>query len=211
MTRTHSLLSPRFALVTLAAAALVGLALAAALATNEGARADGHATGGETLVVTPNEVNFQPASSPGGVRTSRVSAWIYGSGFNPGQSLLVLVADSRGVATDVGALSNVSVVANDDGAFGFKWTLGRFTRTGVGAEGMQSLRVVDAGSFDELATTPLALCHITRIADAEDAAAEAAEEAAAEPGNAALAKAAAEAAADVEAVKAAEVPSHCSA
>ena len=162
MTRTHSLLSPRFALVTLAAAALVGLALAAALATNEGARADGHATGGETLVVTPNEADFVP-----GTRSSRTSVWIYGSGFNPGQSVLVLIADQRGVATDIGALSSVDVAANDDGAFGFKWTFGRFTRTGVGGEGMQSVRVVDAGSFDELATAPLALCNLS--ARAEDA------------------------------------------
>ena len=157
MTRTHSLLSPRFALVTLAAAALVGLALAAALSTNEGARADGHATGGETLVVTPSEADFVP-----GQRSSPTSVWIYGSGFNPGQSLLVLIADQRGVATDIGALSGVDVVANDDGAFGFKWTFGRFSRGGVGGEGMQSVRAVDAGSFDELATAPLALCNLTR-------------------------------------------------
>lgn len=163
MTRTHSLLSPRFALVTLAAAALVGLALAAALSTHEGARADGHVTGGETLVVTPNEADFVP-----GTRSSRTAVWVYGSGFNPGQSVLVLIADQRGVATDIGALSSVDVVANDDGAFGFKWTFGRFTRTGVGGEGMQSVRVVDAGTFDELATAPLALCNLSgRAEDAE--------------------------------------------
>ena len=160
MTRTHSLLSPRFALVTLAAAALVGLALAAALSTNEGARADGHATGGETLVVTPNEADFVP-----GTRSSSTAVWVYGSGFNPGQSLIVTVADQRGVATDIGALSGVDVVANDDGAFGFEWTFGRFTRTGVGGEGMQSVRAQDAGTFDELATAPLALCNLSGRAD----------------------------------------------
>ena len=157
MIRTHSLLSPRFALVSLAAAVLVGLALAAALSTNEGARADGHITGGETLVVTPSEADFEP-----GNRGSRTSVWVYGSGFNPGQSILVLIADQRGVATDIGALSGIDVAANDDGAFGFKWTFGRFTRTGVGGEGMQSVRAVDAGTFDELATAPLALCNLTR-------------------------------------------------
>lgn len=165
MIRTHSLLSPRFALVALAAAALVGLALAAALSTNEGARADSHATGGEALVVTPSEADFVP-----GQRSSRTKVWIYGSGFNPGQSLLVLVADQRGVATDVGALSGVDVAANDDGAFGFEWTIGRFSRGGVGGEGMQSVRAVDAGSFDELATAPLALCNLTRNDDLEEGA-----------------------------------------
>lgn len=165
MTRTHSLLSPRFALVTLAAAALVGLALAAALSTNEGARADSHVTGGETLVVTPSEADFEP-----GNRSSSTAVWVYGSGFNPGQSVLVLIADQRGVATDIGALSGVDVAANDDGAFGFEWTFGRFTRAGVGGEGMQSVRVVDAGSFDELATAPLALCNLTRNDDLEEGA-----------------------------------------
>ena len=163
MIRTHSLLSPRFALVSLAAAVLVGLALAAALSTNTGVRADGHSTGTETLVVTPNEADFVP-----GTRNSRTSVWVYGSGFNAGQSVLVLIADQRGVATDVGALSGIDVVANDEGAFGFKWTFGRFTRTGVGGEGMQSVSAVDAGSFDPLASAPLALCNIGgRAEDAE--------------------------------------------
>ena len=165
MIRTHSLLSPRFALVSLAAAALVGLALAAALTTNEGARADGHSTGSETLVVTPSEADFEP-----GNRNSRTTVWVYGSGFNPGQSVLVLVADQRGVATDIGALAGVDVSANDDGAFGLAWTFGRFSRSGVGGEGMQSVRAVDAGSFDELATAPLALCNLTRNDDLEEGA-----------------------------------------
>jgi hypothetical protein len=147
----------------LAAAVLVGLALAAALSTNTGVRADGHSTGTETLVVTPNEADFVP-----GTRNSRTSVWVYGSGFNAGQSVLVLIADQRGVATDVGALSGIDVVANDEGAFGFKWTFGRFTRTGVGGEGMQSVSAVDAGSFDPLASAPLALCNIGgRAEDAE--------------------------------------------
>ena len=163
MIRTHSLLSPRFALVSLAAAVLVGLALAAALSTNTGVRADGHSTDTETLVVTPNEADFVP-----GTRNSPTSVWVYGSGFNAGQSVLVLIADQRGVATDVGALSGIDVVANDEGAFGFKWTFGRFTRTGVGGEGMQSVSAVDAGSFDPLASAPLALCNIGgRAEDAE--------------------------------------------
>ena len=163
MIRTHSLLSPRFALVILTAAVLVGLALAAALSTNTGVHADGHSSGTETLVVTPNEADFVP-----GTRSSGTAVWIYGSGFNPGQSVLILIADQRGVATDVGALSGIDVAANDEGAFGFEWTFGRFTRTGVGGEGMESVWAVDAGSFDPLASAPLALCNLSgRAEDAE--------------------------------------------
>ena len=162
MIRTHSLLSPRFALVTLAAAVLVGLALAAALATNEGVRADGHSTGAETLVVTPSEADFEP-----GNRGSKTAVWVYGSGFSAGQSVLILIADQRGVATDIGALAGVDVVANDEGAFGFKWVFGRFTRTGVGGEGMESVWAVDAGSFDPLASAPLALCNLNARAEDE--------------------------------------------
>ena len=110
---------------------------------------------------------MRPTSFPGRAAPA-LRCGIYGSGFNPGQSVLVLIADQRGVATDVGALSGIDVVANDDGAFGFEWTFGRFTRSGVGGEGMQSVRAVDAGSFDELATAPLALCNLSgRAEDAE--------------------------------------------
>ena len=143
-------------MVSLAAAILVGLALAAALATNEGVRADSHVTGTETLVVTPNEADFVP-----GTRSSGTSVWVYGSGFNADQSVLVLIGDQRGVATDIGALSGVDVVSNGEGAFGFEWTFGRFTRTGVGGEGMQSVTAVDAETFDPLASAPLALCNLS--------------------------------------------------
>ena len=166
MIRTHSLLTPRLALVWAAAALLLGLAVAAALSnTRESARADAHAAGSETLVVTPSEADFVP-----GQRSSATSVWIYGSGFTPSASVLVLISDQRGVDTDIGALSGVDVAANEDGAFGFKWTFGRFTRSGVGGEGMMSVRAVDAGSFDELATAPLALCNLNRNADLEEGA-----------------------------------------
>ena len=166
MIRTHSLLTPRFALVWAAAALLLGLAVAAAVSgAGQNARADGHATGAETLVVTPSEADFEP-----GNRSSPTSVWVYGSGFMPGASVLVLISDQRGVATDIGALSGIDVAANDDGAFGFKWTFGRFSRSGIGGEGMQSVRAVDAGSFDELATAPLALCNLTRNDDLEEGA-----------------------------------------
>ena len=125
-------------------------------------RADGHATGGETLVVTPSEADFEPEN-----RGSKTAVWVYGSGFSAGQSVLILIADQRGVATDIGALAGVDVVANDEGAFGFKWVFGRFTRTGVGGEGMESVWAVDAGSFDPLASAPLALCNLNARAEDE--------------------------------------------
>ena len=156
MIRTHSLLTRRWALVWFAAAFLGALALAATLAAGDNARADGSGGGTEKLVVTPTEADFVP-----GTRSSRTAVWVYGSGFEPGTSLLVLVADQRGVATDIGALSGVDVMANDDGAFGFEWVFGRFTRTGVGGEGIFSVRAVDAASFTDLATAPIALCNLS--------------------------------------------------
>ncbi len=164
MIGTHSLISRRWAVVWIAAALLGGLALTMALSGAESARADGHASGTEKLIVTPSEADFVP-----GTRSSRTVVWVYGSGFTPGTNVLVLVADSRGVATDVGALSGVDVVANDDGAFGFPWQFGRFTRTGVGGEDMVSVRAVDAASFDDLATAPLALCNLSGRGEDEEA------------------------------------------
>ena len=153
---THSLISRRWAVVWIAAAVLGGLALMAALSGAQSVKADSDVAGTEKLVVTPSEADFVP-----GTRSSRTTVWVYGAGFTPGASVIVLIADQRGVATDIGALSGVDVVANDDGAFGFAWTFGRFTRTGVGGEGMFSVRAVDAGTFDDLATAPLALCNLS--------------------------------------------------
>ena len=164
MIRMHSLMSRRSAPVWIAAALMVGLALSWALSGADRARADGHVTGTERLVVTPSEADFEP-----GNRSSETVVWIYGSGFTPGRELLVLIADQRGVATDVGALAGADVTVNADGAFGFAWQLGRFTRTGVGGEGAQSVRAVDAGTFDELATAPLALCNLSNRAQDDPA------------------------------------------
>ncbi len=158
----HSLISRRWAVVWIAAALLGALALIAGLSGAESARADGHASGTEKLVVTPSEADFVP-----GTRSSATAVWVYGSGFLPGAEVIVLIADSRGVATDIGALSGVDVMANEDGAFGFEWVFGRFTRTGVGAEGMFTVRAVDAGTFDDLATAPLALCNLSARAEGE--------------------------------------------
>ena len=173
MIRTHSLLSPRFAMVSLAAAVLVGLALAAALSTSEGARADSHVTGSETLVVTPSEAHFEPGNRnferPNTPYTN-TGVWIYGSGFTPQQSVIVIIADKIGVATDIGALAGVDIVANEDGAFGFKWNFGRFAGRSVGLEAMYSIRALDGGSFDTLTTAPLALCNLTRNDDLEEGA-----------------------------------------
>ena len=163
MIRTHSFMSRRLALVWIAASLLAGFALMAAMSGTDSVRADGHSPGNEKLIVTPSEADFQP-----GNRSSKTVVWIYGSGFVPGTSVLVLAADQRGVASDVGALSKVDVVANADGAFGFPWKFGRFTRKGVGGEGMISLRAVDAASFEDLATAPLALCNLNNRAEGAD-------------------------------------------
>lgn len=163
MIRTYSLTSRRLALVFIAAALLVGLAISMAASGVQSARADGHATGDEKLVLTPSEADFEP-----GNRKSKTVVWVYGSGFAPGTDLIILIADQRGVATDVGALSGVDVVANDDGAFGFQWKFGRFTRKGVGGEGVFSVRAVDGSTFSDLATAPLALCNLNNRDEGDD-------------------------------------------
>jgi len=155
--RTYSLMSRRVAFFWIAAALLAGLALTVALSSTQSAKADGHVTGTETLVVTPTEADFEP-----GKRKSKTKVWLYGSGFAPGQSVMVLVADQHGNLTDIGALEKQDVAANDDGAFGFDWTFGRFTRKGVGGESMVSVIAVDPATFDTIATAPLALCNLKK-------------------------------------------------
>ena len=121
-------------------------------------------TGLETVVIDPIEVNLVP-----GTRRSKVQVWIYGSGYDPGQELTVLVSDGNGVLSDISTPlgrrrdggGHVSpLVTNDQGAWATNWRLGRFTRNGIGGEGIVSILVVDAG-FNDLATTPIAFCNIS--------------------------------------------------
>ena len=87
--------------------------------------------------------------------------WVYGSGFEPEQEVQILIKDSTGVLADItsGGGSVWPLIANDQGAWATKWTIGRFTR--AGAEGQYSLTIVDS-EFNVLATAPIALCNPTR-------------------------------------------------
>jgi len=88
--------------------------------------------------------------------------WVYGSGFEPGQEVQILIMDKTGVLADItsGLTSVFPLIANEQGAWATKWTIGRFTTSAV--EGQYSLTIVDALDFDVLATAPIALCAPTR-------------------------------------------------
>ena len=158
------LFTRRLALVWLALGLLAGLAFSATYAGIGTAQADGHATGFENVVVSNSgSIDLEP-----GKRKSKTKAWIYGSGFVPGTDVSILVVDSNGVISDItSAASNFPLVANDDGAFATKWTLGRFTRKGVGGEKMISLWVVDQ-DFNNLASAPIAFCNLKNRKEGAD-------------------------------------------
>ncbi len=108
-------------------------------------------TGTEDLVVVPTEVDFNKSST----------VWIYGSGFNPGTVITLLVQDGNGVLTDITSESSVfPLKVNKQGAFATSWTLGDFTKKGVGIESMQTMWAADS-NFNMLASAPIALCNIS--------------------------------------------------
>lgn len=179
----------RSATIWIAAGLIAGLALAIALSAYQGVRADGHATGTETIVLTtsetPNEVNFVAGTS-----RSPEEVWIRGSGFTPGREVVLLLDDYQGALYIIsncrlnndgecapgnrrdGGGSVWPLIVNDDGAFATNWRIGRFTRPNVGAgdgneERLSTLYAVDGETYDTLATAPLALCNHDRAEDAE--------------------------------------------
>ena len=107
---------------------------------------------------------------------SKTTVWIRVSGFVPGAEVTLLIRDGYGVLDDItvtadprtdGGGSVYPLIANDDGAWATQWLLGRFTRAGVGAEGIYTLYVYDSSGEHLLATTPIALCNASRGAGVE--------------------------------------------
>ena len=154
---------PRAVVLTLIAAGLLlGLVAGNAILTPR-ASADGHISGVENVVTGDVVVNHQSGET---VR-------IWGSGYAPGQEVILLVNDGPGTPSDItnyvsNKSANNSLVANDQGAWTTVWTLGRFTRqrSGIGpgdgdVERMRTLSVIDPGSFDVITSTPLAFCRVS--------------------------------------------------
>lgn len=167
---------PRVVALALVAAGLIlGLIVGLTALAPRDAAADGHVSGLENVVVDDVQVDHEL-----GRRTSRQTVRIWGSGFAPGQEVILMVNDGPGTPSDItGFTSNRiresgTIVANERGAWTTVWTLGRFTRqrSGIGpgdgdVERMRSLSVVDPGSFDVVTTTPLAFCRVTDRANAQ--------------------------------------------
>ena len=141
---------PRAVVLTLIAAGLLlGLVAGNAILTPR-ASADGHISGVESVVTGDVVVNHQL-----GARTSRETVRIWGSGYAPGQEVILVINDGPGTPSDItnyvsNRSANNTLVANDQGAWTTVWTLGRFTRqrSGIGpgdgnVERMRTLSVID--------------------------------------------------------------------
>jgi hypothetical protein len=152
-----SLFSRRFFILAVAAAALAAGMLIGGAA--QSAKAD-EATGVERIALSKIEVDFDNAKD---------FVYIYGSGFNPGTTVSLLLADSFGVYQDVTSLAtSFPMTANEDGAWATKWVVDRWNRPQVGGEGIFSLWVTDE-NFENLSSHPIALCKITSRAKDKDA------------------------------------------
>lgn len=126
------------------------------------------AQGGFSAKATTAAVFTKPLQVPfdAGAASSRQTLLVLGSGFEPSQTLNIVISDGGGVLTDITALMEPSPMkANKDGALVAKWILGSWTRAGVGDEGLFTLRIMDT-DLNILATTPVALCK-TKRADGE--------------------------------------------
>lgn len=162
-------------LALIATGLLLGLVAGNAILSPK-ASADGHISGAESVVTGDVVVNHQL-----GARSSRERVRIWGAGFAPGQEVILLINDGPGTPSDItnyvsNKSANNTLVANDQGAWTTVWTLGRFTRqrSGIGpgdgnVERMRTLSIIDPGTFDVIASTPLAFCRVSdRVALAEE-------------------------------------------
>jgi hypothetical protein len=165
MTST-AMMTKRGGFLFMAMGLLAGLVLATIWGGGT-AKADSHATGFEEVRTDVTQVQFTPKKSREGAEV-----WFTGSGFVPGTEIVILISDSNGVLTDItipagkrkdGGGSVANLAANADGAWATEWRIGRFSRKGVGGEGMFSVLIMDQ-DFNTLTTTPLALCNLSRNA-----------------------------------------------
>lgn len=160
---SSAMMTKRGAFLLMAIGLTAGLVLATMMGGST-AKADGHATSYEEVRTSVQQADFSPGQS-----RSKTEVWFQGSGFVPGTEVIILISDSNGVWTDItipagkrkdGGGSVKNLTANSDGAWATEWRIGRFSRRGVGGEGMFTVRVMDQ-QFNTLATTPLAICNLT--------------------------------------------------
>ncbi len=181
MIRTYAAMKRRTAPLWVVAGLVLGLAIALAATGVQSAGATGHTTGNEQIVLSANEIDFEPGKS-----RSTTNVWIRGSGFQPRREITLLASDSAGALYEISTcrLNDDGVcrpssrrdggglpwplVSNEDGAFASNWLLGRFTRTNVGTEAMVTIWAVDMGSYDFVASAPLALCNLSNREEGEE-------------------------------------------
>ena len=181
MTRMHASIGRRTAPLWVLAGLLLGVAIALAASGLQSAGATGHTTGNEHIVLSANEIDFEPGKS-----RSKVNVWIYGSGFQPSREITLLASDGGGALYEISTCRQSEpricsashrrdggglpwpLISSADGAFASNWLLGRFTRTNAGDEAMVTIWAVDTGSYDFLASAPLALCNLNNREEGEE-------------------------------------------
>ena len=177
MTRTIATHPRAVVLALIAAGLMLGLIAGSTVLSPKAASADG-GTGVENVVVGNVTVDHEFKK-----RSSKKSVQIWGSGFEAGQGVILMINDGPGTPSDITAFTTNRVresgliVANDNGAWSTVWKLGRFTRSrsGIGpgdgdVERMRTLSVVDPTTFEVITSTPLAFCRVTDRAKAQAAA-----------------------------------------
>ncbi len=181
MTRMQQSIKRRAAPLWIVAGLVLGLGLALALSGIQSAGATGHITGNEHIVLSVNEVDFEPGKS-----RSTKEVWIRGSGFTKWREITILVTDGRGVLYEISTCRTDSIglceprsrrdgggvpwplTVNEEGAFASSWRLGRFTRNNVGGEAMATVWAADTGTYEFLASAPLALCNFSNREEGEE-------------------------------------------
>jgi len=112
---------------------------------------------GSALAADMKQVGPALAVSPAvAALDSKTDIVIMGSGFTPGQEVMILMEDSFGLLTGL----DVMAVANERGCFAEVWSMDRYASRGIIKAGVHSLRAADK-DYNVLTSAPLALVDVT--------------------------------------------------
>lgn len=112
-------------------------------AKEEAMQADNGALGPVAFVATPNVAMDKKAKMV-----------IMGTGFKPGQELVLLFTDANGVLTDIGYALKPAPKADATGTWGTTWSCGRFISKKLIKKGAYTITVADS-DYNTLAVAPV--------------------------------------------------------
>lgn len=109
----------------------------------------------EALAIQSEPGPIVVVGSPMTKMSNKAQVIIMGTGFKPGQKVIILFTTMDGVQADIGYALKPQPVASNIGTWVTRWSCGRFIKTKLIKEGAQTITVTNS-EYNPLAHTPIA-------------------------------------------------------